>query len=119
MKPGNPPYLKYVRSTVEEKQNALKEDSALQNGSGEKSGETLVRGNPNLIYSSQFLEGWEPSGVPVRLVPIVTPKGAAKYGFTSHRMRWKSPVALESQTTSKQISQYTPPWQFQMSPGIQ
>lgn len=30
--------------------------------------ETEVHGNPNLIYASEFVEGWEPSGVPVRLI---------------------------------------------------
>lgn len=31
--------------------------------------ETEVHGNPNLIYSSKFVEGWEPSGVPVSSIP--------------------------------------------------
>ncbi|KAI1779823.1 S-adenosyl-L-methionine-dependent methyltransferase [Hypoxylon cercidicola] len=53
VKPGNPPYLEYVRSTVEEKKKRLSD--------GNKSGS---RGNPNLIYESYFVEGWEPSGVP-------------------------------------------------------
>lgn len=33
--------------------------------------ETEVHGNPNLIYSSEFVEGWEPSGVPVRFIQRV------------------------------------------------
>ncbi|KAI2606654.1 S-adenosyl-L-methionine-dependent methyltransferase [Hypoxylon sp. NC1633] len=53
VKPGNPPYLEYVRSTVEEKRHRL------SNGD-----QTSPKGNPNLIYDSQFVEGWEPSGVP-------------------------------------------------------
>ncbi|OTB06744.1 hypothetical protein M426DRAFT_72199 [Hypoxylon sp. CI-4A] len=53
VKPGNPVYLEYVRSTVSEKKQKLQEGD----GSGPK-------GNPNLIYDSQFIEGWEPSGVP-------------------------------------------------------
>ncbi|KAI1134485.1 S-adenosyl-L-methionine-dependent methyltransferase [Hypoxylon sp. FL0543] len=53
VKPGNPPYLEYVRSSVEEKKGKL------LNGD-----EKNPRGNPNLIYDSQFVEGWEPSGVP-------------------------------------------------------
>lgn len=36
---------------------------------GDQVSEADVHGNPNLIYVSQFLEGWEPSGVPVRLMP--------------------------------------------------
>ncbi|KAI0841915.1 S-adenosyl-L-methionine-dependent methyltransferase [Hypoxylon sp. FL0890] len=53
VKPGNPPYLEYVRSTVEEKR-----------GRAVNHNEKTPRGNPNLVYDSQFVEGWEPSGVP-------------------------------------------------------
>lgn len=51
VKPGNPPYLKYVRSTVEEKRNTVSEEGP--------------KGRPELVYESKFIEGWEPSGVPV------------------------------------------------------
>lgn len=34
--------------------------------------ETEVHGNPNLIYSSEFVEGWEPSGVPVRFIKALS-----------------------------------------------
>ncbi|TLD08100.1 hypothetical protein PspLS_12130 [Pyricularia sp. CBS 133598] len=53
VKPGNPPYLRYVRSTVAEKRDAVAEAM-----------KTNAKGNPNLIYKSEFVEGWEPSGVP-------------------------------------------------------
>ncbi|KAI0972870.1 catechol O-methyltransferase [Xylaria arbuscula] len=53
IKPGNPPYLEYVRSSVEKK----REDVAVMTDSG-------LRGNPNLLYESRLVEGWEPSGVP-------------------------------------------------------
>ncbi|KAI0161367.1 catechol O-methyltransferase [Xylariaceae sp. FL1272] len=53
IKPGNPPYLEYVRSSVEEKRRRLIDDR----DSGPK-------GNPNLHYESQLVRGWEPSGVP-------------------------------------------------------
>ncbi|XXG94488.1 hypothetical protein Hte_000745 [Hypoxylon texense] len=53
VKPGNPPYLEYVRSTVEEKRKVI------SNGK-----DSSQKGNPNLIYKSQLVEGWEPSGVP-------------------------------------------------------
>ncbi|TLD03608.1 uncharacterized protein PgNI_11507, partial [Pyricularia grisea] len=53
VKPGNPPYLKYVRSTVAEKRNAMVRATEMD-----------AKGNPNLIYESEFVEGWEPSGVP-------------------------------------------------------
>ncbi|KAI1298681.1 catechol O-methyltransferase [Xylaria venustula] len=53
IKPGNPPYLKYVRSSIEEKREAI----AMMTDSG-------LRGNPDLLYESRLVEGWEPSGVP-------------------------------------------------------
>ncbi|KAI0175853.1 S-adenosyl-L-methionine-dependent methyltransferase [Hypoxylon sp. FL1284] len=53
VKPGNPPYLEYVRSTVEEKRHKISDGN-----------KPSSRGNPNLVYESQFVEGWEPSGVP-------------------------------------------------------
>lgn len=54
MKPGNPPYLEYVRSTVEQKRKRF-----------ESASKDEPRGNPDLEYKSEFVEGWEPSGVPV------------------------------------------------------
>lgn len=54
VKPGNPPYLEYVRSTVEEKRKRF-----------ETASKDEPRGNPELVYKSEFVEGWEPSGVPV------------------------------------------------------
>ncbi|KAI0378087.1 S-adenosyl-L-methionine-dependent methyltransferase [Hypomontagnella monticulosa] len=53
VKPGNPLYLEYVRSSSQEKKRRL--------SNGHKFGPC---GNPNLIYESRFVEGWEPSGVP-------------------------------------------------------
>ncbi|KAK8076852.1 catechol O-methyltransferase [Apiospora saccharicola] len=53
VKPGNPPYLEYVRSTVEQK----RQKASSANGNGPK-------GRPDLLYDSKFVEGWEPSGVP-------------------------------------------------------
>ncbi|KIW57726.1 hypothetical protein PV05_02289 [Exophiala xenobiotica] len=77
--PGNPPYLEYVRSTVEEKRRASKLASTV-NGvdtrfadktakqyhkrEGEaKLDETRI-GNPGLVYESRLVNSWEPSGVP-------------------------------------------------------
>ncbi|KAI1452629.1 S-adenosyl-L-methionine-dependent methyltransferase [Annulohypoxylon moriforme] len=57
IKPGNPLYLQYVRSTVQEKRQML-----IQRDSSNPKGNP--KGNPNLIYDSQLIEGWEPSGVP-------------------------------------------------------
>ncbi|ETS75816.1 hypothetical protein PFICI_12760 [Pestalotiopsis fici W106-1] len=53
VKPGNPPYLEYVRSTVDQKRQRFA--SASNDG---------PKGNPDLVYKSEFVEGWEPSGVP-------------------------------------------------------
>ncbi|KAI1632291.1 catechol O-methyltransferase [Biscogniauxia mediterranea] len=51
--PGNPKYLEYVRSTVEEKLETFSSTS-----------EPGPKGNPKLVYESKLVEGWEPSGVP-------------------------------------------------------
>ncbi|KAI1337545.1 catechol O-methyltransferase [Xylariaceae sp. FL0016] len=53
IKPGNPPYLEYVRSTVEQKKERF--------ATADK---TEPKGNPSLVYESQLVKGWEPSGVP-------------------------------------------------------
>ena len=79
IKPGNPPYLDYVRSSVAEKRQKFEEttgfdvrqfDSWVQSQrKGRKLDEKLdqgAQGNPNLVYESQMVDGWEPSGVPVR-----------------------------------------------------
>ncbi|PSR76965.1 S-adenosyl-L-methionine-dependent methyltransferase [Coniella lustricola] len=83
VKPGNPPYLKYVRSSVQEKRDEARTasggdaqslphrtSSTATNGQlfklndkGEVT-EPKLFGNPNLVYESEFVEGWEPSGVP-------------------------------------------------------
>ncbi|ETS76162.1 hypothetical protein PFICI_11549 [Pestalotiopsis fici W106-1] len=49
--PGNPVYLEYVRSTVEQKRERY---NAATEG---------PKGNPDLVYENQFIEGWEPSGL--------------------------------------------------------
>jgi catechol O-methyltransferase len=70
--PGDPPYLEYVRGTVQEKKTRLTQEgkadtdnfpgrSATQYGAVEKLS-TTVKGNPNLIYSSKLVNSWEPSG---------------------------------------------------------
>ncbi|KAI4594804.1 hypothetical protein KJ359_007607 [Pestalotiopsis sp. 9143b] len=50
--PGNPVYLEYVRSTVAQKKERY---NAAVDG---------PKGNPDLVYETQFIEGWEPSGEP-------------------------------------------------------
>ncbi|KAL4734573.1 hypothetical protein BDV11DRAFT_209290 [Aspergillus similis] len=76
IKPGNPPYLEYVRRSVDEKRRHLGEWT---NGGGlpgktvdqyrDKTGfgQTKLsqsRGNPNLVYESRLVESFEPTGVP-------------------------------------------------------
>lgn len=77
IKPGNPPYLKYVRSTVEEKiTEAKKSGSSNTEGIAETNvkmyekryGEAKFNqspGKPTLIYESKLVNSYEPTGVPV------------------------------------------------------
>ena len=75
VKPGNPPYLEYVRSTVEQKRKAL--GSKTTNGEAgfgravgqydKREGRVQLnesKGNPNLVYESKQVDSYEPSGVP-------------------------------------------------------
>ncbi|KAK0642319.1 putative catechol O-methyltransferase 2 [Lasiodiplodia hormozganensis] len=77
--PGNPPYLEYVRSSVEQKRSA-----ATSNGTtgadgvdkrfaertskqylareGEAKLDTVRKGNPNLVYESKLVDSFEPTG---------------------------------------------------------
>ncbi|KAH6880384.1 putative O-methyltransferase [Thelonectria olida] len=55
IKPGNPPYLEYVRSSTAEKRGGQKQ------GAGEKLG-----GDPDLVYESTLIESFEPTGIPVK-----------------------------------------------------
>ncbi|KAL4803395.1 S-adenosyl-L-methionine-dependent methyltransferase [Aspergillus unguis] len=78
IKPGNPPYLEYVRKTVEEKQRDFQdqksgrdEDDGIPDRSVNQYRKRYGRiklntspGNPNLVYQSQLVEGFEPTGVP-------------------------------------------------------
>lgn len=84
IKPGNPPYLAYVRASTKEKRGALEKEGGIgtnggSNGFAEKTrkqyekreGEEKlneqVKGDPSLIYESSIVESFEPTGVPVRL----------------------------------------------------
>ncbi|KAF1360302.1 catechol O-methyltransferase [Lizonia empirigonia] len=76
IKPGNPPYLKYVRSSVEEKvTEAKKSGSSNTEGIAETNvkmyekryGEAKFNqspGKPTLIYESKLVNSYEPTGVP-------------------------------------------------------
>lgn len=75
--PGNPPYLGYVRASVDEKRALLQQRgdrasggavteqfpdrSAKQYGSIEAI-ESDAEGNPNLVYESRLVMSYEPSG---------------------------------------------------------
>lgn len=78
IKPGNPPYLEYVQMTCEQKRANTKGSTVdgvdtrfanrtaqqyLNREGQEKLDETRV-GNPNLVYKSELIHSWEPSGVP-------------------------------------------------------
>ena len=80
IKPGNPPYLEYVRSSVDEKRKKFagvedegddragfddrwKEQYANRVDEEKLDGEQ--RGNPNLVYESRLVNSYEPTGVPV------------------------------------------------------
>lgn len=73
--PGNPPYLEYVRSNVEEKRLRLHQEAkadtesferrhAAQYGKVEELS-TEAKGNPNIVYESRLVHSFEPTGVPV------------------------------------------------------
>ncbi|CAM1506100.1 Fc.00g057410.m01.CDS01 [Cosmosporella sp. VM-42] len=77
IKPGNPPYLEYVRSSTAEKRASL--DREVKNGTegfseryskqyakreGEEQLNLEIKGDPDLAYESQLVNSFEPSGVP-------------------------------------------------------
>ena len=87
IRPGNPPYLDYVRSSVQEKRAVFA--SGDMNGTdaasgfgrwkdqykdrqGEEKVSSDVKGNPSLIYESKLVNSYEPTGVPVsqKLAPV-------------------------------------------------
>lgn len=78
IKPGNPPYLEYVRSSVADKKKKTagegKGDST--QGIAERTVKQYANryesekfsnspGNPNLVYESKLVNSFEPTGVPV------------------------------------------------------
>jgi catechol O-methyltransferase len=81
IKPGNPPYLEYVRSSVEQKREKVQDKDGKSYDSlgfsdryknqyskrmtNEKPN-LEYPGNPNLVYESRLINSWEPTGVPVR-----------------------------------------------------
>jgi catechol O-methyltransferase len=75
IEPGNPTYLEYVRSSVEEKQEkfARRTESKLfakfpsrtvHQYKGYVPDETKLPGNPSIVYESELVHSCEPTGVP-------------------------------------------------------
>ncbi|QIW96795.1 hypothetical protein AMS68_002313 [Peltaster fructicola] len=76
--PGNPPYLEYVRSSVEQKRTAASKESSGDAPDArfaarqvaqyaKREGQEKVaalRGNPNLVYQSELVNSFEPTGDP-------------------------------------------------------
>jgi catechol O-methyltransferase len=80
IKPGNPPYLEYVRSTVEEKKHVIaigRSADGVDARFEDRTSKQFVKregvsklddgrvGNPMLVYESQLINSFEPTGVPV------------------------------------------------------
>lgn len=79
--PGNPPYLEYIRSSVEDKRKKVEASRAIgysltgfsnrsqhqyRNTIGDERPNLQFDGNPNLIYESELIHSREPTGVPVK-----------------------------------------------------
>ncbi|KAG5914372.1 hypothetical protein E4U53_004654, partial [Claviceps sorghi] len=67
IKPGNPPYLAYVRGTVEQKRGDLASADESRSTGAETSKtqtEQDPSGNPALIYESHMVKSFEPTGIP-------------------------------------------------------
>ena len=75
--PGNPPYLEYVRSSVDEKRRRLGDGSRTgastehfpeqarkqyEKRHGPAAVDAEANGNPNLVYESELVESFEPTG---------------------------------------------------------
>jgi catechol O-methyltransferase len=83
IKPGNPPYLEYVRSSVQEKKKAQNGGKGANvEGFAERNIKQYANrhsvekfsqspGNPNLVYESRLVNSYEPTGVPVSFVTSV------------------------------------------------
>lgn len=109
IKPGNPPYLEYVRSSVADKTAAL-ERQARADGSGvdarfadrtsnqyakregQEKLDVTVKGNPKLVYESKLVNSYEPTGEPVRTARA---GGGAHLLTKLHRTAWRLRGASE------------------------
>lgn len=101
--PGNPVYLEYVRSTVEQKREAAKKTDIVEDnfmkggrtsliflGKDDKPAFSSI-GNPNLVYDTEFVQ---PEGYTVSFNhPLLDVYSCTADWFD--RTLWKSPGALE------------------------
>lgn len=86
IKPGNPPYLEYVRSSVEKKRERYEKGDSndtetsgfadrtrnqYQAREGDEKLSSEIKGNPNLVYESRLINSFEPTGVPVSSILTV------------------------------------------------
>jgi len=102
IKPGNPPYLEYVRASVEEKRRKVaekqgrKDTESFEDRAAKQYGDVEelsmeVKGNPEIVYESRLVNSFEPTGVPVSfLVPLV-----GSYSDCEIRMGLKSRGVLK------------------------
>jgi catechol O-methyltransferase len=101
IKPGNPPYLVYVRSSVEEKRKRILEQgrkdtenfpgrAAKQYGDVEELS-MEVKGNPEIVYESRLVNSFEPTGVPVSFLA----SNSLDYADCELRMELKSRDVLK------------------------
>lgn len=122
IKPGNPPYLEYVRSSVAKKReqyeaaNANGVDTAgfgdrwknqYQKREGEEKLSTEIKGNPNLIYDSGLVHSFEPTGVPVRISsgrPLEGKFLTLVGWYRDHEMHWGGQSGTRWQGRSRNTS---------------
>lgn len=118
IKPGNPPYLDYVRSSVEEKRRRLANNETTpvslegfseqartqyEKREGAEGVDTEAKGDPSLIYESRLVESYEPTGIRVRdRIPILG-QGIRLKADTrhtgrrrGHSLRWRGKIILAS-----------------------
>lgn len=80
IKPGNPPYLEYVRASVSDKRAALEKakskgadvDQRFEGRTAQQYGDVealnvKALGDPTLVYTSELVQSFEPTGTKVRL----------------------------------------------------
>lgn len=116
IKPGNPPYLEYVRASVADKKAALeKQEQADGTGvdarfadrtshqyakrEGQEKLDTTVKGNPKLVYESKLVNSYEPTGEPVRTA--WPDHESARLLTVPHRTAWRSRGALGKRSSRR------------------